>query len=112
MQRKTYRADCGSVAILCGESVVLYNSDGGDSMDGNVYLFRNDQEFVSYLEEKRINKYYFISSAKFKNAYVLNYDCLNACDVEPSNILFTLNGAYGIYNNLGDVYLVKWGEIK
>ena len=110
MERNYYNCDGGTIAVECGGSIIRYNNGWGDGTY-EVCKFESEEEFRTYKEEQKkysIGKYdyEFISSAYFKDARVLEYDCLET--ISSENVLFILNGVYGIYYYCGKVFFVKW----
>lgn len=113
MKKKTYRCDAGSVAVLCGESIIHFNNGYGDG-NFKIYEFESEIDFEEYKKEHfekydiELKDYKFITGCEFKNARVLDYDCLHLENITEENILFELNGRYGIYYNYGKIYFVKY----
>ena len=111
MLKKIYFCDCASLSVECGGSIIDFHNGLGDG-SYKVYVFESEKEFQKWVGDNLFKKHYhFITSCYFKNAGVLNYDCLKNKDIiQDENVLFTLNGTYAILNNDGDMYLVKWEE--
>ena len=109
MKQGTYSCDCGSVAVRIGENLILYGNGVGDG-EYEVFEFESEKEFKEYCKKHGVHKPYFISSATFTDAQVVDCDC---GPIRYLNTLFELNGRYGIYNSntgwnlAGEVYFVK-----
>ena len=117
MEKKYYDCDAGSVLVECGGSFIHFDNGYGDG-NFKVYLFDSKEEFDQYIEDHlkygiEEKQYRYNTQALFKNAKVLDYDCLFRCnnDVLIEHTLFTLNGRYYIYYNDGKVYFVKGIEV-
>lgn len=110
MKQGTYSCDCGSAAVRIGENLILYSNGVGDG-EYEVFEFESEKEFGEYCKKVGVYDPYFIGSATFRGAQVVDCDC--GC-IENLNTLFELNGRYGIYNSnsgwglAGQVYFVKW----
>lgn len=110
MKQGTYCCDCGSAAVRIGENLILYGNGVGDGRY-KVFEFESEKEFQEYREKFGGPEPYFIGSATFRGAQVVDCDC--GC-ISKLKTLFELNGRYGIYNSncpwdlAGEVYFVKW----
>lgn len=119
MKKGYYSCDGGTIAVYCGGSIIRYSNGYGDG-DFKAYLFESDQEFLEYKQEHlekygiEENDYRFISTAYFKDAKVLDYDCYKPKYFEDDNykesVIFELNGYYIIYKNYGKVYFIKYKD--
>ena len=112
MEWNFYSADGGTIAILCGGSIVRFNNCYGDG-SFKTYLFNDGDEFNNYKEEHKQysnmeeKDYHFQGLHYFDNAKVLNYDCLKPNQIKDDDVLFILKGNYTIYSNNGKVYFIK-----
>ena len=112
MKKNLYSADGGTIAILCGGSIVHFNNCYGDGCF-KAYLFDDEEDFNNYKEEHKQysnmqeKDYYYQGLHYFDNAKVLDYDCLKPNHINDENVLFILNGNYTIYSNYGKVYFIK-----
>lgn len=109
MKQGTYNCDCGSAAVRIGENLILYGNGVGDGQY-KVFEFESEKEFSEYRKKVGVPEPYFIDSAIFKGAQVVDCDCGIIKNLKP---LFELNGRYAIYNSncswaqAGEVYFVK-----
>lgn len=112
MLKKLYCCDCASLSVECGGSIIDFHNGLGDGTY-EVIKFESEKEYQEFLDNNNVNRKFvrFITSCYFKNARVLDYDCLrNKDNIKDENVLFTLNGTYAILNNEGNMYLVKWED--
>lgn len=102
---KNYSADRGSVAVLCGDSKILFPNGYGDGYF-KVYVFDSEDEFNAFIDDSLIDCRFF-TNCEFRNACVLDDDTAMVADT-----LFILFGNYAIYQGIGsefgDMYFVKW----
>ena len=103
MEEKFYNSACGSICLLCGESLVLLPNGYGDGIF-KCYLYEDGHEF----EQVRKDNYKFFTSGEFKNAYVLVYDCIKLNNIKKEDIIFSLNGRYSFFQDDGIIHIVKW----
>lgn len=103
-----YIADGGSVAIVCGNSMIRFPNNHGDNDNLQILVFDSIEEFDKF-DDKCIcqNKPQFLSYSSFDNAKVLDYDCYCYRKITEDCVLFTLTGNYMVYARLGDIYFVK-----
>jgi hypothetical protein len=102
-----YECDGGAVAVEMEGSVVWFSNDVGDGM---YKVFVDD---TNELSDDVKDSLRFKQKAFFKNAHVLDYDCLHnikSSTVIRNHSLFELNGVYGIYTKNGNVYFIKWED--
>ena len=91
---KSY-ADAGSVLVGTKDFGVLIDNGYGDG-ESNIII--GTQQELSMFDKK------FLTIIK-GNFNIYNYDC---CKREEDEILITLSGRYGVYNNNGTVYFEEW----
>lgn len=108
MKKENYCCDCGTLMVHCNGNYIQYDNGIGDG-SFNVYVFDDEIEFKSFLKQT-LNETLtnFISCAYFDKVQIMSYDV----PYLSHPILELKNGRYGIYNNDGDVYFVKWETWK
>lgn len=103
-----YTCDAGSLAIECGESIILIGNNWGDG-EYSLFLFDEYSEWASHPHKK---DFQFVNAHRFKDAKVLNYDCFDIgqtkCGFVEKKILTTLNGRWAFYTYHGAIFAVKW----
>lgn len=100
---KKYICDGGTIMIGTKESRVCFPNAYGD---GCFYVNVIKTEKERRIFEKKNWKW--LGAVEGTKFYVWNYDCLTEDELVKENILYTLSGRYAVYNNNGEIALVKW----
>lgn len=113
MEKRLYSCDGGSLAVSCGGSIIRFSNGYGDGAF-KVYHFDSYKEFDAYVDEHmelygiEASEYTFDMVCDFKDAKVLDYDCIpNDKSIIEKHTIMSLNGRYFVYHNYGKVYFVK-----
>lgn len=108
MKKVYYMCDGGSVAVATKNNDVILYSNGYGDCSGEIYEL-TQEEFEQFKNKSNV---YFINTAIFNDATVLDYDCIDKIDDIKSHLTdIVLNGKYAIYNHCFDLFFVKLEDV-
>ena len=103
----SYTFSYGSIAILCGGSVIRFNNGFGKGTFYSLYyVFNGNDAFNKFLTVKNL-KISYVTTCDFQNAIILENDCFIESKLNEYKTETILNGKYDIYNCNGKIFFIK-----